>query len=112
MSPDLHSRSWKRVAIESPYSGQVARNMEYLQRCILDCLARYETPYASHQMLTKALNDLDPEQRKAGIEAGIQMSLGLDQRIFYLDYGWSDGMYEAKARYESAKVSYIERRIL
>lgn len=86
----------RRVIIESPYAGDVARNKAYLQACIRDCLRRGETPYASHQMLTDALDDSDPEQRKQGIEAGYEWWAAADELVFCLDEGWSDGMRKAE----------------
>lgn len=82
----------KRVQIESPYAGDVAGNKAYLQQCIRDCLARGESPYASHQMLTDALDDMDPEQRAAGIRAGFVWRELVDLTVFYIDRGWSRGM--------------------
>ena len=38
---------------------------------IRDCIARGESPYASHQMLTEALDDTNPIERNAGIQAGL-----------------------------------------
>jgi hypothetical protein len=87
----------KRVIIESPYAGNVARNKLYLQYCIRDCLRRSESPYASHQMLTEALDDNDPEQRKLGMEAGFAWSDG-STHVFYVDLGWSGGMNAAARR--------------
>lgn len=84
------------VIIESPYSGDVARNRRYLQSAIRDCLRRGETPYASHQMLTDALDDNIPEQRELGISAGFAMrDLLVSQGAtvaFYIDHGMSSGM--------------------
>lgn len=84
------------VIIESPYSGDVARNKRYLQAAIRDCLRRGETPYASHQMLTDALDDNIPEQRELGISAGFAMrDLLVSQGAtvaFYIDHGMSSGM--------------------
>jgi|SRR3990172_8672052 len=80
------------VILESPYSGDVAANKAYLQECIRDCVQRGESPYASHQMLTDALDDLDPEQRKAGIAAGFAWRGVAAITVFYLDHGWSRGM--------------------
>lgn len=104
------------VVIESPYAGQVERNREYLQQCIRDCLARGETPYASHQMLTDALSDDDPEQRSEGIRAGLEMSKALflvGARVaFFVDYGWSGGMLAAREEYEKTGILYQVRRIL
>lgn len=85
----------KRVVIESPYAGDVAANMGYLQDCIKDCLARGETPYASHMMLTLALDDLDAEQRALGIEAGWPWAEAADYVVVYTDHGISKGMAQS-----------------
>jgi hypothetical protein len=82
----------RRVIIESPYSGNVERNVRFLQDCILDCLSRGESPYASHQMLTLALKDADPEQRRLGIEAGFAWRPAAEATVAYYQLGVSDGM--------------------
>lgn len=80
------------VIIESPFSGDEARNRAYLQRCIRDCLDRGESPYASHQMLTDALRDSVPEEREAGIRAGFAWRRMAAATVIYVDYGVSSGM--------------------
>lgn len=80
------------VIIESPFAGDVVTHKKYLQRCIRDCIKRGESPYASHQMLTEALDDLNPEERKLGIEAGFAWRKMADATVVYLDYGQSRGM--------------------
>lgn len=99
----------KTVIVESPYAGNVRRNEEYLEHCLLDCLQRGEAPYASHKMYTLCLDDLDPEQRKLGIEAGLAWRRKADERIFYLDFGPSVGMTAALALYIREGLSYVER---
>lgn len=102
----------RRVIIESPYGAKhpdgtedlltVARNRRYLQRCILDCLTRGESPYASHQMLTDALRDADPEERALGIEAGFAWAPAGEVPVaVYVDYGVSPGMRMALNRHEA-----------
>lgn len=90
----------KPVVIESPFAGDTRRNKAYLQAAILDCLRRGETPYASHQMLTDALDDNIPEQRELGINAGFAMrDLLVSQGAtvaFYIDHGMSSGMLRSK----------------
>jgi hypothetical protein len=83
---------FRLVIIESPYAGNVVRNLRYLQRCIQDCIKRDESPYASHQMLTAALNDLDPDDRKKGIEAGFAWRAAAAATVVYTDHGLSGGM--------------------
>lgn len=88
------------VAIESPYAGRIgpdfaadeARNVLYLKHAIQDCLRRGETPYASHEMFTRALADSVPAQRKLGIEAGFYWARLASYRVLYLDRGFSEGM--------------------
>ena len=82
----------KLVVIESPFSGDVERNKRFLQDCIRDCLARGESPYASHQMLTEALRDADPEERKQGIEAGFAWRSAAEYTVVYFQLGVSTGM--------------------
>jgi hypothetical protein len=101
----------RTVAIESPYKGDVNENLKYLDECILDCLNRGETPYASHKMLTTALDDNDPHDRMTGIDAGISMSCQLDYVVFYVDRGWSSGMLVAKDYYDENDIGYEVRRL-
>jgi len=82
----------KLIIIESPYAGDIERNMQYLNLCILDAIKRRESPYASHIMLTSALNDADPVERSVGIEVGFAWHEKADYTVAYIDYGISDGM--------------------
>jgi hypothetical protein len=66
----------RTVAIESPFAGkdaaELAYNREYALAAMRDCLARGESPYASHLLLTQLLDDEIPEQRELGISAGLE----------------------------------------
>lgn len=86
----------KRIVIESPYAGDVEANIEYAKKCVHDSLARGEAPYASHLFFTQPgiLDDLKPEERKLGIEAGFAWGDAADVVVFYVDRGWSRGMRE------------------
>ena len=115
----------KLVIIESPYKGNdfkdLERNLRYLRSCIRDCINREESPYASHRMLTDALDDRDPLERAVGTAAGLawRRAWGVDTSgmpcrvlpVFYLDLGWSDGMTYAKKQYEADRIPYEERRL-
>jgi hypothetical protein len=117
----LRSASMKLVIIESPYKGDVEGNLLYLRYCIRDCIARNESPYASHRMLTDGLDDNDPEELRIGIAAGLawRKARWVDDKskshpvlpVFYLDLGWSEGMLRALELYESEKID-VERRYL
>lgn len=80
------------VIIESPYAGDVELNKAYLKVCILDCLIRGESPYASHSFLPDILSDDDPVERQIGIGAGLVMHRVANEVAFYIDLGVSKGM--------------------
>lgn len=82
------------VIVESPYAGDVERNVEYARRCMADCIARGEAPFASHLLYTQdgVLNDGDPEQRNIGILIGFSWATHADATVVYDDYGISSGM--------------------
>lgn len=84
----------RRVIIESPYAGDVARNLAYARRALRDSLLRGEAPLASHALYTQpgVLDDLDPADRATGLAAGRSWVAVADAVIVYDDYGISPGM--------------------
>ncbi len=108
---------YKPIIIESPYAGDVEKNQRYLNACIRDAVLNHgETPYASHRMLTGALDDLNKEEREIGISAGLEMTQHLTAccnaiPVFYLDEGFSPGMRRAADSYKTRK-NLIELRSL
>lgn len=85
----------RRVIVESPYSGDVERNLTYARACIRDCLNRGEAPFASHLLYTQAgiLDDNVPEEREWGILAGLNWGAQASATICYTDLGISPGMH-------------------
>lgn len=49
----------KKTILESPYSGDVDKNIDYAKKCLKDSLDRNECPFASHLLYTQVLNDKD-----------------------------------------------------
>lgn len=90
----------KRVLIESPYAGDVERNLRYLRAAMRDCLKRGEAPYASHAIYTQpgVLNDNDPEERELGMRAGWAYLEAVDLVVAYCDLGTSSGMLRGCVR--------------
>lgn len=82
------------VVIESPYAGDVERNLTYARRCMRDSFDRGEDPYASHLLYTQPgiLNDDDPNERLLGMTAGFAWAENAKRRAFYVDFGVSNGM--------------------
>jgi hypothetical protein len=99
----------RRVIVESPYAGNVVRNLAYLKAALKDCLAREESPYASHIFFTQFLDDQIPEERALGIKAGLAWGSAADCTVVYEDLGISNGMKQgiAQAEFEDRPV---ERR--
>lgn len=80
--------------LESPYAGNVKRNVEYAKFCVKDMLKKGEAPIASHLLFTQEgiLDDTSPEERKLGINAGHAWLSATEKVVFYLDFGMSNGM--------------------
>lgn len=92
------------VIVESPYAGNVERNVAYARRCVRDALARGEAPIASHLLYTQPtiLDDNIPSERQWGIDAGLAWRRVADASVVYTDLGISRGMeYGIKAAQES-----------
>jgi hypothetical protein len=82
-----------RVILESPFAGNRERNRRYLNAAIRHCvLVCGETPYASHRMLTDALDDGLETEREAGIQAGFAWRPFAQKTVVYIDLGISRGM--------------------
>ncbi|MCV9907037.1 hypothetical protein OIV19_05305 [Brucella sp. HL-2] len=80
------------VIIETPYSGDVESNTAYARACLLDSLRRGEAPIASHLLHTQVLDDMQPDERTLGIEAGLAWYRVATKCVVYNDRGISGGM--------------------
>jgi hypothetical protein len=101
-----------KVILESPYAGDIERNIEYARLCMKDSLMRGESPIVSHLLYTQVLNDKIPEERNIGIEAGLAWMDAADMHVFYVDYGFSEGMITANKKAEQMGISIEIRTIL
>lgn len=84
----------KPTILESPYVGEVERNVKYAQLCMSDMLKKGEAPYASHLLYTQnnVLDDTVKEERDLGINAGFTFRDLCSKTVFYVDFGFSKGM--------------------
>lgn len=101
------------VVIESPFAGDIERNLRYLRACMADCLRRGEAPYASHALYTQpgVLDDSDPKERLLGMEAGFAWGAKADATVAYEDLGISRGMIEGIYRAAIAGRPIEHRRL-
>jgi hypothetical protein len=96
--------------IESPFAGDVEKNIAYARAAMRDSLMRGEAPIASHLLYTQPgiLNDELPNERMHGIEAGLLWgSLG-ELTAVYTDRGMSRGMEYGieRAKKEGRPIEY------
>ena len=82
------------VIIESPFAGDIARNLRYLRAAMRDCLLRGEAPFASHALYTQpgVLDDGDASHRDLGITAGFAWKQMAEATVVYTDLGVTAGM--------------------
>jgi hypothetical protein len=85
----------KLVVIESPYAGDVERNLGYLAACLKDSINRGEAPFASHAIYPLCLDDSIREERVRGIVCGYHWMAQADLVAAYTDLGISEGMKAA-----------------
>lgn len=102
------------VVIESPYAGDIEKNVRYARAAMADSLARGEAPIASHLLYTQEgiLNEGVPAERKRGILAGMAWAARADLVAFYVDHGWSGGMVLAWRHWTAHDMDIDTRSLL
>lgn len=103
------------VILESPYAGDIERNLAYARAAARNLLLNGYAPIASHLLYTQPgiLDDNLPEERAIGIEAGLRWGWHASRAMFYTDLGWSPGMLAAKQRHlnEHGEHFVVERSL-
>jgi len=102
-----------KVILESPYEGDIDKNVKYARECVRDSLRRGEAPIASHLLYTQEgiLNDDVPHERQQGIDAGLAWKEVADLHVFYIDLGISPGMRYAMKYATDNKIPIDKRKI-
>ena len=103
-----------RVILESPFAGDIEKNIEYARKCVRHSLSKGEAPIASHLLYTQEgiLDDDVPEERQLGIDAGLVWKEVAEKHVFYCDYGISKGMEYAFEHAKKNNIPYEFRTIL
>jgi len=100
------------VILESPFRGKTPEETEsnklFARHCMLDALSRGESPLASHLLWPGVLDDAKPEERAAGIAAGLAWGRVADATVVYTDLGISEGMRQGieRAKAEGRAIEY------
>lgn len=101
----------RRVIIESPFAGDVARNILYARCALLHSLDLGEAPIASHLLYPFVLDDRLADARQHGIDAGLAWRSVAEYAVFYTNLGMSRGMEAALLLYQKEGMPYRERLI-
>lgn len=99
------------VVVESPFAGDAGRNQVYLQRIIRELSLNSYSTYASHRMLTGALDDNNVDERRQGMLLGAHMTRKLldagASHLFCVAYGMSEGMQESARLHRRHEWCYV-----
>lgn len=104
----------KRVILESPYAGDVNRNIRYAREAVRHSLSLGEAPIASHLLYTQPgiLDDKIPKERQWGIDAGLAWKTVAEATVVYIDLGITAGMEHGIAVAKRWGIPVLYRRIL
>jgi len=93
---------YRLVILESPFAGNIEKNIKYARKCMRDCFFRGEFPFASHLLYTQEgiLDDNLPKERKLGINAGLTWGKFAEVTAVYTDLGITEGMKQGIERAE------------
>ena len=96
---------FKRIILESPFSGEVDRNVLYAKALIHKLAHEGYAPSASHLLYTQCLDDTKEFDRDLGINKGLDYAHDKDS-IIGIDLGISGGMKYGIARAERENRDY------
>lgn len=101
------------VIIESPYAGDIERNVAYARAALRDSVLRGECPLASHLLYTQpgVLRDEVHAERELGMGLGWHVMQRADRVVIYTDLGWSSGMKRGKDAAIAAGKAFEERSL-
>ena len=101
----------RTVYICSPYraadSAQLDRNIDYAQALTKQAIEAGLAPITPHLYMTQCLNEDKPEERAAGMAAGLTLLKGCDFVIVGVKYGISEGMSAEIAEADAAGIEVV-----
>lgn len=101
----------RTVYICSPYraadSAQLDRNIDYAQALTKQAIEAGLAPITPHLYMTQCLNEDKPEERAAGMAAGLMLLKSCDFVIVGVKYGISEGMSAEIAAADAAGIEVV-----
>lgn len=101
----------RTVYICSPYrakdGAQLDRNIDYAQALTKQAIEAGLAPITPHLYMTQCLNEDKPEERAAGMAAGLTLLKSCDFVIVGVKYGISEGMSAEIAAADAAGIEVV-----
>ena len=101
----------RKVYICSPYrakdGAQLDRNINYAQALTKQAIEAGLAPITPHLYMTQCLNEDKPEERAAGMAAGLALLKSCDFVIVGVKYGISEGMSAEIAAADAAGIEVV-----
>lgn len=101
----------RTVYICSPYrakdGAELDRNIEYAQALTKQAIEAGLAPITPHLYMTQCLNEDKPEERAAGMAAGLTLLKSCDFVIVGVKYGISEGMSAEIAAADAAGIEVV-----
>lgn len=101
----------RKVYICSPYrakdGAQLDRNIDYAQALTKQAIEAGSAPITPHLYMTQCLNEDKPEERAAGMAAGLTLLKSCDFVIVGVKYGISEGMSAEIAEADAAGIEVV-----
>lgn len=101
----------RKVYICSPYraedGAQLDRNIDYAQALTKQAIEAGLAPITPHLYMTQCLNEDKPEERAAGMAAGLALLKSCDFVIVGVKYGISEGMSAEIAAADAAGIEVV-----
>jgi hypothetical protein len=104
------------IILETPFAGDIKKNIAFARACMKDCFCRCEFPFASHLLYTQEgiLDDNSKEDRELGMKAGLAWGKYAVATVVYTDLGISEGMKRGieQAQKDGRVVEYRKLKII
>ena len=101
----------RKVYICSPYrakdGAELDRNIDYAQALTKQAIEAGLAPITPHLYMTQCLNEDKPEERAAGMAAGLTLLKSCDFVIVGVKYGISEGMSAEIAAADAAGIEVV-----
>jgi hypothetical protein len=98
----------KRVFICSPFAGEIERNIGVAKALCQKAMKQGYAPFAPHLLYPRFVDDLNPDERAAGINCGLSFMQTCSEVWAFIGNGISRGMKEELAYAKQLNKTIVE----